>query len=80
MNRRAQLSTADGTPPTNTIVSSVKNVAKQQGIEVGSGMRLIVHVFKFTGKRENSAIEAALKDLSTYRIEHALVHVNEDAW
>ena len=63
---------------TNTIVSAVRDVAKQEGIEPGSEMRLIFHVFKSTGKRENRSIEAALKELSTYRIEHALVHVNND--
>ena len=63
---------------TNTIVSAVKDVANQEGIEPGSEMRLIFHVFKSTGKRENRAIEAALRDLSAYRIEHALVHVNND--
>jgi hypothetical protein len=63
---------------TNTIVSAVKDVAKQEGIEPGAEMRLIFHVFKSTGKRENNAIESALKELTAYRIEHALVHVNND--
>jgi hypothetical protein len=34
------------------IVSAVKDVARQEGIEDGSEMRLIFHVFKTTGKRE----------------------------
>ncbi len=63
---------------TKTIVSAVKDAAKQEGIEAGAEMRLIFHVFKSTGKRENNAIEAALKELTAYRIEYALVHINND--
>lgn len=63
---------------TKTIVAAVTDVVKQEGIEVGAEVRLIFHVFKSTGKREQSAIDAALKQLPAYRIEHSLVHINND--
>lgn len=63
---------------TKTIVSAVRDAANREGIEVGSEMRLIFHVFKSTGKREQRAIECALQELADFRIEYALVHVNND--
>jgi argonaute-like protein implicated in RNA metabolism and viral defense len=61
----------------DVIVSSVERVAEQEGYEEGEEVRIIFHVFKRTGKRENNAVLRGLERLRRYRIEYSLLHVND---
>jgi hypothetical protein len=61
----------------NVIVSSVEKVAEREGYQDGEEVRIIFHVFKKTGQRENRAVLNALASLERFRIEYALVHVND---
>jgi hypothetical protein len=59
------------------IVSSVNRVAEREAYEEGEEIRIIFHVFKRTGQRENRAVQRALDRLGKYKIEYALLHVND---
>lgn len=61
----------------NNIVESIENVAEQEGYSEGDEIRIIFHVYKKTGKKEKEAIKKALEKLDKYKIEFALLHVND---
>ena len=61
----------------DVIVSSVEKVAEREGYRDGEELRIIFHVFKKTGRRENQAVQKALERLKKYKIEYALLHVND---
>lgn len=61
-----------------TIKRSVERVAAFECLEDGASLRLIFHVPRRGGRREQQAIVNAVAKLPRYRIKHALVHVNED--
>lgn len=59
------------------ILRSVAEVAASEGIADGEEIRLIFHVYKRTGRREVHAIENAIAKLTRYRLDYALLHVND---
>ncbi|TAK31056.1 MAG: hypothetical protein EPO21_18290 [Chloroflexota bacterium] len=59
------------------VLRSVTEVAETEGIGEGETIRLIFHVYKRTGRREVDAIQNAIAKLTRYRIEFALLHVND---
>jgi hypothetical protein len=61
-----------------TIKRSVERVAEFEQLPPGSVLRLIFHVHRRTGKREVQPILNAVRKLPKYKIEYALLHVNED--
>jgi hypothetical protein len=61
-----------------TIKRTVERVAAFECLKDGASLRLIFHVPRRGGRREEHAILNAVAKLPRYRIKHALVHVNED--
>ena len=61
-----------------TIKRSVERVAEFEQLPSGSVLRLIFHVHRRTGKREVQPILNAVRKLPKFKIEYALLHVNED--
>jgi hypothetical protein len=61
-----------------TIRRTVERVAGFEQLPVGAPLRLIFHVPRRPGKREERPILNAVGKLPKYKIEFALVHVNDD--
>jgi len=59
------------------IVRAIQDVAAIEGIADGESIRLIFHVFKKTGQREVRAIQNAIAKTPRFKIEFALLHVND---
>ncbi len=62
----------------STIRRTVERVAAYERLEEGAKVRLIFHVPRRPGKREERAILNAVGKLPKFDIDFALVHVNDD--
>jgi hypothetical protein len=62
----------------DTIRRTVSRVAAFEQLNDGAPLRLIFHVPRRPGRREEKAILNAVGKLPKYKIEFALVHVNDD--
>lgn len=61
-----------------TVIGAVEKVAAFQGLGDGAKLRLIFHVPRRPGKHEERAIMNALGKLPRFKVDFALVHVNDD--
>jgi len=61
-----------------TIIGSVGKVAAFQGLGDGAKLRLIFHVPRRPGKHEERAVMNAVGKLPRFKVEFALVHINDD--
>jgi hypothetical protein len=61
-----------------TIKRTVNQVAAFEQLSDGAALRLVFHVPRRAGKREEKAILNAVGKLPRFQIEFALVHVNDD--
>lgn len=61
-----------------TILRTVEKVAAYESIKDGAEVRLIFHVPRRPGKHEERAVLNAVGKLPRYKVEFALVHVNDD--
>lgn len=61
-----------------TIIGTVKKVAAYEGLREGAHLRLIFHVPRRPGKHEEMSVLNAVGKLPQFKIEFALVHVNDD--
>jgi hypothetical protein len=61
-----------------TIIAAVEKVAGFQGLGDGAKLRLVFHVPRRPGKHEERAIVNAVGKLPRFRVDFALVHVNDD--
>jgi hypothetical protein len=61
-----------------TIKRTVERVAAFEMLPDGARLRLVFHVPRRAGGRERAAISNAVGKLARFRIEHAIVHVNDD--
>lgn len=62
----------------NTIRQTVEKVAAYEQLPDGAPLRLIFHVPRRPGRREETAILNAVGKLPRFAIDFALVHVNDD--
>ena len=62
----------------DTIRRTVEKVAAFEQLQEGAALRLIFHVPRRPGHREERPILNAIGKLAKYKIEFALVHVNDD--
>lgn len=62
----------------DTIRRTVERVAAFEQLPDGSPLRLVFHVPRRPGRREEHAILNAVGKLPKYQVEFALVHVNDD--
>jgi len=62
----------------DTIRRTVERVAAFEMLTDGAPLRLVFHVPRRAGQREQAAIVNAIGKLPRFRIDYALVHVNDD--
>jgi hypothetical protein len=62
----------------DTIRRTVETVAAYEGLAEGAPLRLLFHVPRRPGRREERPILNAVGKLAKFKIEFALVHVNDD--
>lgn len=61
-----------------TIKRSVERIAKFESLPDGAPLRLVFHIPRRTGRREVTPILNAINKLPRYKIDFALLHVNDD--
>lgn len=61
-----------------TIIAAVDKVAGFQGLNDGAKLRLIFHVPRRPGRHEERAVLNAVGKLPRFKVDFALVHVNDD--
>jgi len=61
-----------------TIMGAVQKVAAFQGLADDARIRLVFHVPRRPGKHEERAVLNAVGKLSRFKVDFALVHVNDD--
>ncbi len=62
----------------DTIRRTVETIAAYEGLAEGAPLRLIFHVPRRPGRREERPILNGVGKLAKYKIEFAMVHVNDD--
>jgi hypothetical protein len=61
-----------------TIIGAVEKVTAFQGLGDGAKLRLIFHVPRRPGRHEERAVVNAVGKLPRYKVDFALVHINDD--
>ncbi len=61
-----------------TIIRTVKKVAAFEGLGEAAALRLVFHVPRRPGRHEERAVLNAVRKLPQYKIDFALLHVNDD--